>query len=279
MKSFSLLLKGELHMFSKPMVMGILNITPDSFFAGSRMSSVSQSVEVAGKMLEEGATILDIGGQSTRPGAERLSKEDEAARVIPHIEAIAKAFPRAILSIDTFYAKVAEEALQIGACIVNDVSGGNIDAALFATAAQYGAPYICMHMKGEPQTMQQDPHYQDVMAETMAYFSQKIHEMTHAGIHDILLDPGFGFGKNQDHNWTIMKHLDEYLMFGKPLVVGISRKKMIQRATGTSQENALNGTTAANMLALKKGAAILRVHDVKEAAETIAIYMACEDAL
>jgi dihydropteroate synthase len=259
--------------------MGILNVTPDSFYAGSRMQSIGQSVEVAGNMLEQGASILDIGGQSTRPGAPRETMEVEVERVLPHLQAIVKAFPKAIVSIDTFYAQVAHEALSAGAAIVNDVSGGSFDSQMLTTAAKHRAPFVCMHMKGEPQTMQQSPQYSDVMAETTAYFSQKIADMKDAGIHDIILDPGFGFGKNQDHNWSIMKHLEEYMMFEKPLLVGVSRKKMIQRATNTTQELALNGTTAANMLALKHGAALLRVHDVKEAAEAIAIYNAYNEAV
>lgn len=279
MKTYSLVLKQKLHEFSKPVVMGILNITPDSFLEGSRMLSEAQSVDVAGTMLENGAFFLDLGGQSTRPGATLVGNQEELDRILPHLEAVLKAFPAAIISVDTFYSSVASAALQAGAALVNDVTAGAADQLMFETAAKHGAPYICMHMQGTPQTMQQHPQYQDIMAETTLFFSQKIKQMHEAGIHDIILDPGFGFGKNQDHNWTMMKHLNEYSLLNKPLLVGISRKKMIQRATGTTQEKALNGTTAAHMLALKQGAAILRVHDVKEAAQAIQIFQAYTEAV
>jgi dihydropteroate synthase len=278
MKSFSLRLRNRLETFHSPLVMGILNITPDSFFASSRVQDTTDTLRKVETMLLQGADIIDIGGQSTRPGAERISVSEEMSRVVPQIEALVHAFPKAIISVDTFYAEVARASADAGASIINDVSGGSFDENMFTTAANLGAPYVCMHMQGEPQTMQQNPEYNDVVADTIFYLSEKIGMMKKAGIHDIIIDPGFGFGKKPEHNWSIMKHLAEYQILECPILVGISRKKMIQRVVGKSEEEALNGTTAANMLALQGGASILRVHDVMEAKETVAIFNAYNNA-
>lgn len=254
--------------------MGILNLTPDSFFDGSRVDSMSALIDRAGKMLETGADILDIGGQSTRPGAERVAAEVEAERVLPAVEAVHKSFPDAILSIDTFYAQVAEKAVGAGATIINDISGGSIDAAMFATAGRLQVPYVLTHILGEPQTMQHNPQYANVTGEVLMYFSQKIRLLKEAGVHDIILDPGFGFGKNMEHNLQLLRDLQQFKMLGFAIMAGLSRKKTIQQILGVDAAGAMNGTVVAHTIALMHGANVLRVHDVKEAAESVKIVSA-----
>lgn len=254
--------------------MGILNVTPDSFHATSRATITEDLIIKAGEMLKAGADILDMGGQSTRPGATRISAEEEKSRIIPAIEAVHRSFPEAIISVDTFYAAVAEDAVSAGASIINDVSGGAIDQDMFETVGRLHVPYVLTHIQGEPQTMQHNPIYQDVIGEIVFYFSEKIDLLKKAGVKDILLDPGFGFGKKIEHNLQIMRELDQFNIFGMPVLVGLSRKKTIQQLLDVDAANALNGTTIMNTLALAGGAQILRVHDVKEAKEVVKVMMA-----
>ena len=228
-------------------------------------------MERAGQMIAEGAQILDIGGQSTRPGAERISPDEEWARVESGLKAIRTAFPEILISIDTFYSSVAEKAIANGADLINDVSAGSIDPKMFETAAKLGVPYVLMHMQGDPQSMQKSPEYENVVQDIILFFSQKINELKKAGVKDIILDPGFGFGKTLEHNFTILNKLDEFSLLECPLLIGMSRKKMIQNATGSDAEHSLNGTVAANTIALLNGASILRVHDVKAAKDAISI--------
>lgn len=249
--------------------MAILNATPDSFFAESRISDLA--VDKVGEMLEQGAHIIDIGGQSTRPGATRIEASEEIDRVQPVVEAIHKAFPEAILSIDTFYGAVVKAVKPLGISLVNDVSAGKIDASLLPITAELGLPYVLMHMQGEPQTMQQAPNYIDVTQEVIKFISQKINELTLMGIGDIWIDPGFGFGKTLAHNYTLLNELEQLHLFNRPLLVGVSRKKMIQNAVNKGAHEVLFGTTAVHMAALERGASILRVHDVEAARQAIAI--------
>ena len=267
---FTLQVGGKLIYAESPVIMGILNITPDSFYSISRTEE-SAIVERAGQMIAEGAQILDIGGQSTRPGAERISPDEEWARVESGLKAIRTAFPEILISIDTFYSSVAEKAIANGADLINDVSAGSIDPKMFETAAKLGVPYVLMHMQGDPQSMQKSPEYENVVQDIILFFSQKINELKKAGVKDIILDPGFGFGKTLEHNFTILNKLDEFNLLECPLLIGVSRKKMIQNATGSDAEHSLNGTVAANTIALLNGASILRVHDVKAAKDAISI--------
>lgn len=268
---YTLNCKGRLLVIDKPIVMGILNLTPDSFFSGSRISSVDNALATAEKMLRDGATIMDIGGQSTRPGSERISAEEELSRVVPAIDAIHKQFPAAYLSIDTYYATVAKSAVEAGACMVNDISSGNMDSNMIATVADLKVPYIAMHMKGEPGNMQQHAHYENVTLDVLDFFIKKVEECTKAGIQDVIIDPGFGFAKNISHNFTLLTQLSTFAMLQKPILAGLSRKSTIYKTLKITAEDSLNGTTVLNTIALQKGASILRVHDVKEAIETITL--------
>lgn len=254
--------------------MGILNVTPDSFFESSRVSLEIELLHKAEKMLTDGATLLDIGGQSTRPGAELISPELELQRVIPAIEKLSRAFPEAIISVDTFYGKVAKAAIEAGASIINDISAGDDDPTMFETIVELNVPYIIMHKKGLPTHMQQNPNYENVVQEVLNYFTHKVRALQQAGVKDILIDPGFGFGKTLEHNYSLLAHLDVLKIFELPVLVGVSRKSMVQKLLKVNTQNALNGTTALHMVALQKGAAILRVHDVKEAVECIQIFEA-----
>lgn len=251
--------------------MGILNATPDSFFEGSRIKP-EKVQDLAGKMLMDGADILDVGGQSTRPGAIPISADEETDRVLPVIEDIIKIFPDAIISVDTFYSAVARHAVDAGAKIVNDISSGEDDDNMLAFIASAGISYVAMHKQGKPQTMQHNPIYKDVVAEVIDYFKEKDILYTQIGIKDWILDPGFGFGKTIAHNFLLLRNLNELKKINKPILVGISRKSMIWKTLGSQADNALNGTTALHMVALIKGADILRVHDVKEAAECVTLY-------
>jgi dihydropteroate synthase len=266
---YSLNCKGRVLSLEKPVVMGIINITPDSFYAGSRQQGVDAALKQAEKMIAEGAGILDIGGQSTRPGAERVVQNEEAERVVPVIHAISRTLPEAIISVDTFYASVAQQAVEAGASMVNDVSAGSMDAQMLTTVAGMRVPYICMHMKGSPQTMQQNPQYEDVTREVLDFFIQKIAGCRKAGITDIIADPGFGFGKTIAHNFTLIRQFEVFNMLGVPLLMGISRKSTIYKTLGISAAEALNGSTVLHTIGLMKGANILRVHDVREAVEAV----------
>lgn len=260
-------------MADKPLVMGIINATPDSFYEGSRFQGVDGILQQAEKMLKDGAALLDIGGQSTRPGSEWLSADTEMERVLPAIESLHYNFPEAIISIDTFHAQVVKEAVAAGAGMVNDISGGQLDKKMLSTVAGLNVPYICMHMKGTPQTMQQQAQYEDVMKEVLDYFIQKTTECTKAGIKDVIIDPGFGFAKTATHNFELLKHLSVFEILQKPLLLGISRKSFIYKTAGITAQESLNATTALHMAGLLKGASILRVHDVKEAVETVRLFM------
>jgi dihydropteroate synthase len=267
---------GRLIDLSSPKVMGIINITPDSFFADSRKPSVDEALQQAQKMLTDGATFLDIGAYSSRPGAIDISAQEETDRLLPIVEAIATTFPEAIISIDTFRAGVAEAAVKSGAHIINDISGGMLDEDMFATVARLNVPYILMHMKGTPQTMNQLTEYDDVFGEVFDYFVSKYSELKRLGVHDVILDPGFGFAKKAEHSYELMSRMNEFDLFGLPVLTGISRKRMIYGLLGNTAAEALNGTTALNTIALMKGANILRVHDVKEAVEAVKIWETVE---
>lgn len=249
--------------------MGIINTTPDSFYAGSQRRSVSEAVQQAEKMLQQGAVILDIGGQSTRPCAEIIGPKAEAERVVSHIEAIRQSFPDTIISIDTFHASVAASAVAAGACMVNDISGGQLDVNMLETVGKLQVPYICMHTKGTPATMQSLATYDDVVQEVLDYFIQRTAACRLAGIKDVIIDPGFGFAKTITHNFTLLKNLSIFRMLDKPILLGISRKATIYKTLGITPEEALNGTTVLNTIGLLNGAHILRVHDVKEAVEAV----------
>jgi dihydropteroate synthase len=266
---FSLNCKGKLVFIEKPLVMGILNITDDSFYPGSRLKNTDDVEKQALKMLEEGADILDVGAQSTRPGSKRFSAKEELEKLLPAIAAILKHFPETLISIDTYHSEVAKETIQAGASIINDISGGEMDNSMIATVASLKAPYICMHMKGVPETMQQQPNYDDVTREVLDYFIKKTDECKRAGIHDVIIDPGFGFGKTIAHNFTLLKNLSVFKMLERPILAGLSRKSTIYKTLKTDAENSLNGTTVLNTLALLNGASLLRVHDVKQAKEVV----------
>ncbi|MFT3823506.1 MAG: dihydropteroate synthase [Chitinophagaceae bacterium] len=273
---FTLNCKGKLLVIDKPLVMGIINTTPDSFHAASRVSGNDAVLERADQMLTEGASILDIGGQSTRPGSERVSYEEESRRVTSAIEAIHSRFPEAVISVDTYHAKVAAEAVAAGASIVNDIGAGNMDADMLPTVAALQVPYICMHMLGTPLSMQQQPVYENIAREVLDFFIHKIAECTRLGINDVIVDPGFGFGKNSQHNLSLLKQMGVLKMLEKPLLVGFSRKTTIYKTLGITAAEALNGTTVINTISLMNGAHILRVHDVKEAMEAVKLFVEYE---
>jgi dihydropteroate synthase len=262
---------GRLVSLNEPKIMGILNLTPDSFYDGGKLSDENSLLQQAETMLKQGATFLDIGGYSTRPGADVVSAGEEKKRVIPAIEILSKTFPEAFLSIDTYRAEVAKEAILAGAHIINDVSAGDDDAEMFATVAQLQVPYIIMHKKGSPKDMQLDPQYEDVTKDVIQYLSFRLEKLNLLGVHDVIVDPGFGFGKNLEHNFQLLKNLKLLRMLGVPVLAGVSRKSMINKILKTKPENALNGTTVVNTLALLQGAGILRVHDVKQAREAVKI--------
>ena len=271
---YTLNCKGQLLVIDKPIVMGIVNVTPDSFYSGSRQQASEKILQTVQKMLDDGASIIDIGGQSTRPGSNYISADEEADRVIPAIEQVIKSIPGAIISIDTFHSKVAKWAVNAGAKMVNDISAGSMDSDMISTVAELHVPYIIMHMKGTPQTMQQSPHYNNVSVEVLDFLIAKKEACRAAGIHDIIIDPGFGFGKTIAHNFTLLKQLEVFKMLNVPILAGLSRKGMVYKTLGTTAEEALNGTTALNTIALLNGANILRVHDVKEAMECIKLVQA-----
>lgn len=259
---------GTLLDLSTPRIMGILNLTPDSFHDGGRYLTEKEYVSRAGQLFEAGADILDIGGQSTRPGAVTISSEEEWLRVEQPIRKIRKEFPQSILSIDTFHSMVAERAIENGVSVINDISGGSMDKKMYAVAGRLKVPYVLMHIRGTPLTMQTNPEYDDVVKEVFDFFTKKIDVLISHGINDIVLDPGFGFGKNNEHNYSLLSNLSLFRMTGFPVLAGVSRKSMITRVLNVTNNEALNGTTVLNTLALLQGASLLRVHDVKEAIET-----------
>ena len=263
---------GQLIDLSRPIVMGILNVTPDSFFDGGKYENEKATLKQVEKMILEGATIIDVGGMSSRPGAKIIDEEEELVRVLPIIEKINHLFPNTIISIDTVKSRVATEAVARGASIVNDISAGNIDEKMFAIVAKLGVPYILMHMQGIPSNMQQSPDYQDVTQVVLDFFIKKIGKLRQLGVKDILLDPGFGFGKTLEHNYQLLKKIAIFDILDLPLLVGLSRKSMIWKALKITPEEALNGTTILNTIALQQGAKILRVHDVKEAMQIIRLF-------
>ncbi len=275
---FTLNCRGKIIVMDKPLVMGILNATPDSFYEGHLFKPEDEISTLVKQMVDDGAAIIDVGGQSTRPGSKRIDSDEELKRVIPVIEMINKNFPGTIISIDTYSSKVAKAAIIAGAAIVNDISGGELDEDMLQTVAGLQAPYICMHMQGTPQSMQQQPLYNNVVTDVLDYFIAKTTQCKKAGIQDVIIDPGFGFGKTIEHNFSLLKNLQAFSMLGKPVLAGLSRKSTIYKTLNTTADKALNGTTVLNTIALHNGAAILRVHDVKEASETIALYEAYKKA-
>ena len=268
-RTFVLNCKGKGLILKKPIVMGIINATPDSFFANSRSLKINEAVLLAEKMIGDGATIIDIGGQTTKPGSDAITAAEEMDRVVPVIEAIAEAFPDTYISVDTYYATVAEAAVNAGACIVNDISGGMFDDDMLPTVAKLKVPYILMHIQGVPKTMQDNPTYKNITTEIIDYFIERINKCKQAGIKDVIIDPGFGFGKTIEHNYQLLQLLHTFQMFDNPLLVGVSRKGMIYKPLNISADEALNGTTVLNTIALQQGTQILRVHDVKEAKQAI----------
>lgn len=268
-------LRGRLLMLDQPVVMGILNATPDSFYEGSRVSAMEAAVAQAGKMLADGAAMLDVGGYSTRPGADDVSEAEEIRRVVPVIESILQQFPGATVSVDTFRASVAEAAVNAGALMVNDVSGG-ADGQMFETVARLQVPYVLMHSRGTPQTMAQLTQYNDLLSDMLKFFMVKLHTAHKSGIKDVVMDVGFGFAKTIEQNYFLLRNLDYFRVLELPMLVGLSRKSSIYKKLGITADGALNGTTVLNTLALTKGAAILRVHDVKEAVETVKLHQLYE---
>jgi dihydropteroate synthase len=263
--------KGKLIDLTTPKVMGILNITPDSFFDGGKFSSDANILKHTEKMLSEGATFIDVGGYSSRPNAQHISEDEELKRVIPVVELLIKKFPEVLISIDTFRSNVAMKCVNIGACMINDISAGNMDVKMFTTVAKLQVPYIIMHMQGTPQTMQKSPKHVDIVHEVIYYFSKKINELHALNINDIIIDVGFGFGKTPEQNYELLKNLSLLKNLEVPILTGISRKSMLYKLLDITPAMALNATTVANTIALMNGTNILRVHDVKEAVEAIII--------
>lgn len=257
---------------SIPQVMGILNVTPDSFYAGSRMQTEEDIAARARQIIDEGAAIIDIGAYSSRPNAEHISAEEEMNRLRTGLEILNRNHPEAIISVDTFRADVAAQCVnEYGVAIINDIAAGEMDDRMFQTVAGLGVPYIMMHMQGTPQNMQKEPHYDNLIKDVFLYFARKVQQLRDLGVKDIILDPGFGFGKTLEHNYELMAHLEEFRIFELPLLVGVSRKSMIYKLLGGTPQDSLNGTTILDTVALMKGAHILRVHDVREAVEAVRI--------
>lgn len=271
-KTYSINVNGKLMDFSTPRVMGILNVTPDSFYAGSRMQTEAEIACRVKQILSEGGDIIDIGAYSSRPNAENISPEEEMARLRTGLKVLREVAPEAVVSVDTFRADVARMCVEeYGVAIINDIAAGEMDAEMFPTVARLNVPYIMMHMQGTPQDMQQNPRYENLLKEVFQYFARKVQQLRDLGVKDIILDPGFGFGKTLEHNYELLAHLEEFRLFELPLLAGVSRKSMIFRLLGTTPQEALNGTTVLNTICLQKGAHILRVHDVREAVETVKI--------
>ncbi|MFB3387156.1 dihydropteroate synthase [Flavobacterium sp. LAR06] len=264
--------KGQLIDLSIPKVMGILNVTPNSFFDGGKYKNEEEIIAQAGKMLSEGATFIDIGAYSSKPSAEFVTEAEEIERIVPVIKLLLKHFPEALLSIDTFRAEVAKASIESGAAIINDIAAGELDDKMFDLIAAYNVPYIMMHMRGNPQTMQTLTQYDDIVKEMLFYFSEKVKKARSLGINDLILDPGFGFSKTTDQNYEVLQKMELFNLLDLPVLAGVSRKSMIYKTLNNTAQDALNGTTVLNTIALAKGAKILRVHDVKEAMECVTLF-------
>jgi dihydropteroate synthase len=264
--------KGQLIDLATPKVMGILNVTPNSFFDGGKYKNQQEILSQVELMLAEGATFIDVGAYSSKPNADFVSVKEELARIIPVVDLILKHFPKALLSIDTFRSEVAQLTIENGAALINDIAAGSLDEQMMAVVAKHNVPYIMMHMRGTPQTMQTMTDYKDIVKEMLFYFSQKVHQARSLGINDLILDPGFGFAKTTDQNYEVLQKMELFQMLELPLLAGISRKSMVYKPLHSNASEALNGTTVLNTIALTKGAKILRVHDVKEAMECVTLY-------
>ena len=271
---FTLNCKGKLLTIEQPLVMGIINATPDSFYKGDLPAGLEEIVVQVGKMTSEGASIIDIGGQSTRPGSERISASEEIQRVIPVIDSILTTYPQTIISIDTYHSEVALAAIKAGASIVNDISAGSLDPEMIHCVSSLKVPYICMHMKGSPEHMQNNPTYDDLIKEVLDFFIDKIEQCKKAGIKDIIIDPGFGFGKTIQQNFILLNQLSVFKILDKPILAGLSRKSMVYKTLNVDVTAALNGSTVLHTIALQQGASILRVHDVKEAMQAVTLFTA-----
>lgn len=267
-------IKGKVLSLADPVVMGILNITPDSFYDGGKYLEEKEILIRVEQMLQEGALFIDIGGYSSRPGAENISEEEERKRVVPAIKSILKRFPGTNITIDTFRGEIAKAAVLEGACLINDISGGTLDPNMFATVAELKVPYVLMHMRGTPQTMNKQTNYDNIVIELISYFEKKIKELEQLGLKDIIIDPGFGFAKTIEQNYELLRHLKYFRILNKPILAGLSRKSMVYKKLGIGIEEAGNGTTVLNTIALQNGASFLRVHDVKQTIETIKLYKA-----
>ena len=261
--------KGQIIDLSTPKIMGILNITPNSFYDGGKYSLENNAIAQVEKMLKEGATFIDIGAYSSKPNAEFVSEEEELNRIIPVVKTLIKEFPESLLSIDTFRSTVAQECINNGAALINDISAGSLDEKMMGVIASNNVPYIMMHLRGTPQTMQDQTNYEHIINEILTYFSDKVNKARSLGINDLIIDPGFGFAKTTDQNYEILSNLEQFKMLELPILAGVSRKSMIYKTLDTSPEEALNGTTVLNTIAITKGATIIRVHDVKEAMECV----------
>ena len=266
---------GRLVSLDEPQVMGILNVTPDSFFATSRCRSEEEIRQRVCQIRQEGATMVDIGAYSSRPGAEDVAQGEELRRLLPAIDIVREEWPEAIISVDTFRAEVARRAVEAGADIINDISGGEMDPEMFSAVADMHVPYILMHMQGTPRDMQKAPHYDNLMCEVFRSLGERVELLHEMGVADVILDPGFGFGKTMEQNYEMMARLGEFRLLDCPILAGVSRKSMVYRLLDTTPEESLNGTTVLNTIALMNGASILRVHDVKEAVEAVKIYRQC----
>jgi dihydropteroate synthase len=264
--------KGQLIDLSTPKIMGILNVTPNSFYDGGKFTLSENGLSHVGKILEEGATFIDIGAYSSKPNAEFVSEEEERNRILPVVQSILKQFPDALLSIDTFRSEIAAVCIENGAAIINDISAGNLDEKMMDVVAKYNVPYIMMHMRGTPQTMQSQTNYENIIKEMLFYFSEKVNKARSLGINDLIIDPGFGFAKTLEQNYEVLQNLELFKMLDLPILAGISRKSMVYKPLGLTADEALNGTTVLNTIALSKGANILRVHDVKEALECVKLF-------
>lgn len=270
--NFSLNCNGRLLSFANPIVMGILNLTPDSFYDGGAYKSEKQILQRVEKMLAEGAVIIDLGAESTRPGAASITETEEQERLLPVLQLIIKKFPGTIISIDTYRASTAKMAVESGASMINDISGGEMDKLMFETISTLKVPYILMHMRGTPQDMQFNPQYSDIVTEVMNFFAPRIKLLKELGVYDVIIDPGFGFGKTTENNYSLLSNIDFFRILDVPILAGLSRKSMICKVLDISPPEALNGTTALNMIALLNGANVLRVHDVKEAVEVVNLW-------
>jgi dihydropteroate synthase len=269
--------KGRLVDLSTPRIMAILNVTPDSFYDGGRYSDEKKISERCEAVLRQGATFVDVGGYSSRPGASDIDEKEELSRIVPALKIISRDFPELLISVDTFRSQVARAAVEHGASMINDISGGALDVSMEETILELGVPYVLMHMKGTPRTMVKEAVYENVVKEVLEYFHVRVHRMTLSGIKDIIVDPGFGFAKTREHNFEILEQLELFRITGKPIMAGLSRKSMVWKTLGIEPEEALNGTTVLNTIALMKGVDILRVHDVKEAAEVVKLITVLEE--